>query len=316
MAPRYLWSALFVLLLVAALHAKAAPLEVELRGWDVWTVQDGGAKQLTADDKPKAHAIISPPGDRVAYEECPWAADQPCSAKVVIVNTDGQRLISSEPCARTGALSWIGSNALGLECPINPSLAEYYEINATTGETTLHLYGYGFRRSPDGQKIAHAGGVVHLAPPWGRSNYLQVDHMTIYPLPYGQAPFEQDFSPDAPQGVSQTPLNPAGQVTTHSGIHDFLRGLAWAVDSQRVAVIDCVYNWSAENADALAAGYGQASERQCSIVVVAMDGSVASVPLGGFSYSELGDAHLIWDTPRKITLDLGTPGHAFSFDIP
>ena len=300
---------------VFCIAAWAAPPDVEIRDWEVFTLQDGVPKQLTDDGRQKAHAILSPSGDRIAYEECPWASDAPCNPSIVIMSSDGGQRISSEPFC-PGSLSWISDSTLSLECSVKPWLAEYYQIDTATEQAKLHLYGNEFVLSPDSLNIGHKGGVDRTAPPWLQSDYLQIGRTTIYPLTDGKAPFEQDFSL-APEGASQAAPDTAGE-TAFLGLHGFAKGLAWSADSKRIALVDCVSDWYLDDPASVSSTNGKQTQRQCSLVAVAQDGSFSSVPLIGFPYADLSNAGLKWESPSKVALDLepGTPGRQFEFDIP
>src|SRR5262249_45330080 len=88
--------------------------DIEIRDWEDFSMKDDVPQQLTNDGRQKAHAILSPSGDRVAYEECPWAYDAPCMSSIVIMSSEGGQRISSEPFC-PGSLSWINDSTLSLE---------------------------------------------------------------------------------------------------------------------------------------------------------------------------------------------------------
>lgn len=67
-------------------------------------------------------------------------------------------------------------------------MSEYIETDITTQKVTRDLLGYQFTRSPDGSSVAHVGWIIHFAQPYAQSNYLQIDHTLIYPLPKGTRP--------------------------------------------------------------------------------------------------------------------------------
>src|SRR5256884_252498 len=71
-------------------------------------------------------------------------------------------------------------------------MSEYVEIDLSTGQTVRDLVGYNFTVSPNGKEVAHVGWIPHFAPPYAKSEYLQIDHTTIYPLPKGMSPVEQE----------------------------------------------------------------------------------------------------------------------------
>jgi hypothetical protein len=118
-----------------------------------------------------------------------------------------------------------------------PSLDQYIETDISTGRKTRELLGHDFTPSPDGKLVAHVGWIVHFAPPYAQSNYLQVEHRTIYPLPAGMRRVEQVGLTEPPKVVRQE-----GQI--YRGIHGFQHGLSGSPDSQRIALIDCTYGWT------------------------------------------------------------------------
>lgn len=120
----------------------------------------------------------------------------PCIADVVITNRNGAEVrrfairTVEGPCGSILNVQWAGENLIGAECHGNPSLSYYYEVNATTGKVLHEYLGYGFVRSPDLVKVAHVGWIIHFAPPWVKSQYLQVGSTILYPLPSGIRPLE------------------------------------------------------------------------------------------------------------------------------
>ncbi len=284
--------------------AWAAQLQVDVRSSEVWIIRDGHVTQLTRDGKSKVQAILSPAQNRIAYyEECPVTED--CTPTVVILDLEGRRIVSFEPkqqavppavpCASILSITWVGDNTVGAECHINPSLSEYIETNISTGQTTRDLLGYDFTPSPDGKHVAHVGWIVHFAPPYSQSNYLQVDHTTIYPLPKGRDPVEQ-------KGLDQPPNVVHQQGLTYSGIHEFMPGIFWSPDSQRVALIDCTYDWTADNPQAMSAGQGKASNRRCSLAVISPSAKLALFPLTDVNWNDLRKSSLSWISPRQLSL--------------
>lgn len=289
--------------LVPAL-AWTAQVQIQVRGSEVWVSRDGHEAQLTHDGKSKLQAILSPSQKRVAYyETCPQA--ERCTPAVVIIDLEGHRIVSFqpkhqavppvEPCSSILSIAWVGNNAVAAECHINPSLSEYVETDISTGQTTRDLLGYDFTSSPDGKQVAHVGWIVHFGPPYAQSNYLQVDHTTVYPLPKGRGPVEQKGLTEPPKVVHQ-------QGLTYSGIHEFLPGLFWSPDSQHIALIDCTYDWTANRPGSLSAGDGVASNRRCSLAVVARGGQAALHPLTDVPFADLRGMQLLWISPRQLSL--------------
>jgi len=210
------------------------------------------------------------------------------------------------PCASILSIQWTQPNGIAAECHVNPSLSEYIETDFSTGETIRDLLGYDFARSPDGKKIAHVGWIVHFAPPYAQSKYLQVENTTIYPLPKGTQSVQQKLLEGPPDVVDKRGL-------TYIGIHEFAPGLAWSPDSQRIALLDCTYDWTANQEGSLAAADGRESNRQCSLAAVSLDGKLARLELPGSSVRELHQARLSWTNPSRVTLSVN--GQSLELDI-
>jgi hypothetical protein len=291
-------------LLVPAL-AWTGQLQVEVRKSEVWQIRGGQENQLTHDGKSKLQAVLSPAQNRIAYyEQCPEA--ERCTPAVVILDLEGHRVASFEPkrqavppresCSSILSIAWVGDNTIAAECHVNPSLSEYIETNISTGRTTRNLLGYEFTISPDGKQVAHVGWIVHFAPPYAQSNYLQIDHTTIYPLPRGTGPVEQKGLTKPPQVVHEHGL-------TYSGIHELMPGFLWSPDSQRIALIDCTYDWTANTLGTLSAADGRKSNRRCSLTVVSPSGTFALFPLTNVSLDDLRRLRLSWISPRQLSLD-------------
>ncbi len=208
-------------------------LRVEIRDSEVWLIRGASEAQLTHDLKAKPQVLLSPSQSRIAYfEQCP--EDEHCTPTIVVLDLQGHRIgsvqpqlqvgDSTEPCASILSIRWNGDEAIAADCHIHPSLGNYIETQIATGKTVRYLAGYFFTPSPDGKRVAHVGWIVHFAPPWAQSNYLQIEHTTIYPLPEGTGPTEQKGLELAPKVVRQ-------QGLLFSGIHDFTPGFSWSPDS-------------------------------------------------------------------------------------
>jgi hypothetical protein len=306
----------YVIVLLPLIALAGAP-EIEIRDSEVWLIRDGQAKQLTHDGKSKLQAVLSQALDRVAYyEQCPQA--ERCTPSIVILDLEGRRVASFQPkhqaippavpCASVLFIAWVQPNAIAAECHINPSLSEYIETDFSTGKTTRDLLGYDFTPSPDSKKIAHVGWIVHFAPPYAQSNYLQVENRTIYPLPKGTQPIEQKLSEGPPGVVSQRGL-------TYSGIHEFAPGLAWSPDAERIALIDCTYDWTANQAGSLSAGDGKESNRQCSLAAVSIHGKFVLQALPDLAPRDLFQARLAWVNPHRISLTTNK-GTKYAMQVP
>jgi hypothetical protein len=196
-------------------------------------------------------------------------------------------------------MEWTGEGTIAAECHINPSLNEYVETDISTGTITRDLLGYDFNPAPDGRLVAHVGWIVHLGPPYAKSNYLQVDHITIYPLPAGMGPVEQ-------VGLTPPPKVVRMKGPSYIGIHDFQAGLHWSPDSRRIALIDCTYDWTPNHPATLVASNGAESNRRCSIVVVTTAGKVTRLPLPAAYSADPHRAGLVWVDPHRLSIDTGS----------
>ena len=119
-----------------------------------------------------------------------------------------------------------------MECHATPSASEYVEVNLASGKNVRDLVGLGFAPAPDGKFIAHVGPLIHFAPPYAKSYYLMIDDTTVYPLPKGAKPTD-----DQPADVVQERGN------RYIGIHDFVSKFFWSPDSNQVAFVDCTFDW-------------------------------------------------------------------------
>jgi SAM-dependent methyltransferase len=190
------------------------------------------------------------------------------------------RRLEVADCASVLRQTRVAPNTIAVECHVNPSLNRYVELAASTGKITRELLGYGFTRSPDGARIAYAGRIPHFAPPYAKSNYLEVDQAVIYPRP---------------KEIAQR--GPA-----YTGIHEFSGGLHWSPDSRRIALIDCTYDWTPNYPAALSAGEGKESNRRCFVVAVSTRGEAAIL----HRFNELPHgARLEWSDSRRLVLDSG-----------
>lgn len=276
-------------------------MSVEVRSSEVWLIRDGQAKQLTHDRKSKLQAVLSPAEDKIAYyEQCPQA--ERCTPSIVILDLEGRQLAKFQPvslvfpppgnCASILSIAWIGDDSIAAECHVTPSASEYIETNLAAGQVTRDLMGLRFTPSPDRRQVAHIAGFIHSAPPYTQSNYLQLDHTTIYPLPGGMNPVEQVGSASPPDVVRKN-------GATYSGIHDFISELLWSADSRHLALIDCTYDWTPNQESSLSAADGKESERSCAAVIVSGTGKLVRLPLEGLT-SDIRDARLSWLDSRTL----------------
>ncbi len=277
--------------------ATSSPLSVEVRNSEVWVLLDGQERRLTNDHKTKTQAALSPAADKVAYFlQCPQG--QQCTPSVVILDLGGHQLAEFEPisqaarppaaCASIVSIRWVGNDSIAAECHLTPSSSEYIETNLAAGQVTRDLFGGDFTPSPNRKQVAHVAGLVHSAPPYAQSNYLQLDTTTIYPLPEGTGPAET-----LPEVVRRN-------GSAYTGIHEFMPGLAWSPDSRHVALIDCTFDWTPKEPSSLSAADGRESNRSCSAVVVSRTGRFNRLPLAG-----IRDVRLSWQDTQTLLVQSG-----------
>ncbi len=286
---------------------------MEIRGTEIWLVGNGLPRRLTHDGKSKDLPVLSSSKKRIAYIEQCFGE---CAPSVVVLDSEGRRILSfqprhgaaslNEPCASILSIAWVGDNALAAECHINPSLSEYIETNISTGTTTRDLLGFEFTPSPNGKWVAHVGSIMHFAPPYAKSYYLQVDHTTLYPLPAGMKPVEQTGSAQAPKVVRK-------EGPTYKGIHEF-GDISWSPDSHQIALIDCTYDWTPNTPESLAEADGKESGRRWALVVVSKTGKFVTFPLNETNSRDLGEARITWNNPHELSVELN--GKAKTFRLP
>jgi hypothetical protein len=308
-----MWRLLFFFFPVLAL---AAQLRVEVRNSEAWLIRDGREIQLTHDGKSKRQAELSPSRKRIAYfDECVEA--EHCTPTIIILDLEGHRLLSFQPkleaepppgpCLSINSIAWVGNDVIASDCHLTPSSSEYVETELSTGRTIRDLFGLDFTKSPDGKDVAHAGWIVHFAPPDEQSYYLQIDHTTIYPLPKGTGPVEQVGLAQPPNVVQQHGL-------TYSGIHEFMPGLFWSPDSQHIALVDCTYVWTAHSPESQSEADGTETIPQCALAIVSRKGEAALFPLPGTSEADLQDISVTWTSPRRLALT--ARGISKTFSVP
>lgn len=297
-------------MLVAPLLLFALSLDVPqvgIQGNEVWLTRDGESRQVTHDGRLKAEVGLSPVGDRIAYYEM-CADAQPCIPEVVVLDLSGNRvthfqvrsglLLDDGPCMSLEDLTWIaGGKRVAVSCHLNPSLAEYVELDLATGKNVRALLGIWFTPSPDGSRVAHVGSIVHFAPPWAQSYYLMLDDVVVYPLPRGAKPTR-----DRAYDVRQVGRR-------HIGVHEFMPAFAWSPGGKRVAVIDCVRDWI-ESENHNEDGYGEPVNNRCSVVAVSPNGSHTAFPLQGVR----ADGRITWTS--ETTLLYEYQGGQRTFRIP
>lgn len=291
-----------------------AQIRVEIRDSEVWVIRDGRENQLTHDGKSKLQAELSPAQNRIAYyEQC--IETEHCTPTVIVLDLEGHRITSfqprhqafppAEPCSSILSIAWVGDNAVSAVCHGNPSMSEYVEIDLSTGRTVRDLVGYNFTVSPNGKEVAHVGWVPHFAPPYAKSEYLQIDHTTIYPLPKGTSPVEEKGLPEPPKVVHQKGL-------LYQGIHEFMPEMYWSPDSRRIALVDCVYDWKANSTESQSEGDGEESDRRCSLVVVSKSREAVLFDLNGLSEGEVRRFSVSWVNPHELSLEAGNLTKSFT----
>jgi hypothetical protein len=81
-------------------------------------------------------------------------------------------------------------------------------------------------------------------------------------------------------------------------------GFYWSPDSRRIAFIDCTYDWTPNSPEALSAGDGRESGRQCALAVVATNGKATLFPLPNSSPDDLREARVSWAGAHEISLEM------------
>jgi hypothetical protein len=170
----------------------------------------------------------------------------------------------SEPCGSILDIVWLTETRIGAEFHCNPSLSEYVETDLASGKTVRDLLGLGFTPSPYRKYIAHVGPIVHFAAPIDPSYYLYLDKTVVSPLPRGVRPTEKE-----PNVVRR-------RGSTWIGVHEFVPKFFWSPDSERIAFVDCLFDWI-EKGVAIdgATPIGDIVNRRCLVAVVACTGQGA-----------------------------------------
>ena len=266
---RSMFMALAAVLL--ALPAQAEPRAI-LRDGEVWLEPGDGAPalQVTRDGRAKSAPVAAPSRSRFAYANlCPAA--EKCQPTLVILALDGARrelpsitLADDGPCASVWSLDWVDEERIGLTCHLNPSMLEYVAVDVTTGERLRDIIGLGFAWSPEGTRLAYIGEYPHFAPPFARSNRLEIDGDPIYP-----AASEPEEGPvEAGQPV----------LLNYRKIHDFRSGFFWSPDGRRIAFVDRVYDWRGREA-----GNGEETRERFLLVVAERGGTALQHALPPFA---------------------------------
>jgi hypothetical protein len=305
-----MWPLLFLLLI--SIYSAAARQQVEVRADEVWIITDGQARQLTSDGKSKLQAVLSPSANRIAYyEQC--SQSEHCLPSIVILDLEGKRLKAfhpmtqavsdGEPCGSILNIIWLSETVIAAECHLNPSLSEYVETDLGTQKTISDLLGYGFTPSPDRKYVAHVGPIVHFASPMDRSNYLHIDKTTVYPLPKRARPAEKDRDVVRQRGW------------TWIGVLEFFPRFSWSPDSERIAFIDCLFDWIASGVDDGGGTFiGNETNRRCFVAVVARTGKFVLFPIGGPPVVATDAVSFSWNSPNQLSVEIR--GTAREFKIP
>src|ERR1700687_564172 len=303
-------------LFLVGLLTSPVPPRVLISDSEVWLVRDGRESQLTHDGKSKLQAELSPTQNRIAYyEECTEA--EHCAPTVIVLDLEGHRITSfqpryqtvptPEPCASILSIAWVGDNVISAVCHGNPSMSEYIEVDLSTGQTIRDLVGYNFTVSANGKEVAHVGAIRHFSPPYDKSEYLQIDHTTVYPLPKGMSPFEQKgMLPERAEVVHKKGL-------IYEGIHEFMSRMYWSPDAQRIALVDCVHDWQTAPNSQLE-GDGKEFNHRCSLVVVSKNGEAAPFPLNDLSTEDLRKVSMSWASAHELSIE--TDGLTKTFAVP
>ena len=251
--------------------------------------------------------VPSPSGKLFAhYTLC--SEQNPCIPEVVITNRDGvesrrfEVRDASNACASILDLQWAGENVIAAECHGTPSMSYYREVNLESGRMVREYRGFGFVRSPDYSKVAHVGWIMHFAPPWVKSYYLQEGNTILYPLPPGMKPVEQKLLEMAPEVVKERGL-------VYAGVHDFRSKFVWSPDSLRIGLIDCLVDYRLRDDSAAAFEEGGKEENvRCFAVAVGLDGTFRRTRISAASY---GEFELKWIDVRTLRLTHGNK----AFDV-
>jgi hypothetical protein len=291
----------YLFFLLTSISWAAAP-HVEIRANEVWLLKDVETRQLTSDGKSKLQAVLSPSNNQIAYyEQCPQS--EKCTPSIIILDLEGRRLKTfqpmaqavppGEPCGSILDISWLTETSIGAECHGNPSLSEYIETDLASGKTVRDLLGLGFTPSPDKKYVAHVGPIVHFAAPIDQSYYLYIDKTVVYPLPRGVRPTEKE-----PNVVRR-------RGSTWMGVHEFVPKFFWSPDSERIAFVDCLFDWIEKGVGADRATpitpIGDVTNRRCFIAVVARTGQSSLFPISATSAADATAVNFSWDSSNQLS---------------
>jgi hypothetical protein len=254
--------------------------------------------------------VPSPAGKLFAhYTLC--SGQNPCIPEIVITNRDRAEVRrfevrnDEELCASILEVQWAGENIIGVECHGNPSMSYYLEVDIASGKVLRKYLGGSFVRSPDYEKVAHVGWIIHFAPPWVKSEYVQVGNTIVYPLPPGMKPLDQKPLTMAPEVVRTRGL-------VYAGVHNLHSTFVWSADSRKIGLVDCLvdYRLRDDSPEAFEEG-GKEENLRCFAVVVGLDGTFRRKRIPPGSYQEFG---LRWTDAR--TLVVTRAGRSVEVQIP
>lgn len=202
------------------------------------------------------------------------------------------RASENSSCNAIDRVEWIGSNRIAIDCHINPSLSQYFEVDLTDRRTTKDLLGYWFTRSPQGNKVAHVGWIPHFAPPFAKSNYLQIDGKTVYP---------------GVNGAGSEPNAAEQKGSLYVGVHEFLYGLNWSPDGKLVAFAERIYDWQPDSPNS---NSGR-ELNQKHLLVTAGEGQK---PLAVEIPAPTGEPRIVWQGSDTVTYSTAGVQQTFRID--
>jgi hypothetical protein len=92
-------------------------------------------------------------------------------------------------------------------------------IDLKTGRHIRDLAGFGFTPSPNGKWVAHVAPLVHFAPPYAKSYYLQLNDVTVYPLPKNMKPLRQPGFEQSSTLFRRRVIDTPAYTTLFQGLH-------------------------------------------------------------------------------------------------
>lgn len=268
------------MLLCAA--AAAQEPELTLQGTEIWL----GEVQLTSDGFNKSKPVWSPDAKHILYATLCFQGEN-CEPEAVILNRAGVQerrfplvsLDSQDRCRSVMSIDWSPAG-IGVDCHLNPSLGVYTVHDPNSGKPLDAYGGYGFVRSPDGRKVAHAGWVPHFSPPYAHSDTIKIDHKVVYPT-----------------GGSNLAQRDSADGNVWHGIHELRSPIVWSADGKSVALMERIYDWR-QVAEGVPYDEGSFNERW-QIVTVSLSGSTLASEL---DKPIKGRPGLNWLSPSRIRI--------------